>query len=326
MKGFFDCLKITFVIIGTMLGAGYLSGREVYQFFSGTDPLLSVAFVFILLFLGQFFILSSDFEKKSRLYKPIIAISYLGNIFIMSGMLSCINTIALTAFNSRSLSTAITIGVLIVSNLIQFSGAGGLKRVNLVLVPIILITLIFVVFIPNKITYVSSGKIAPISCLSYAGLNLFLGMPILMILGKNKAKTTSFFAAMLSSAVLAVLIFLIYASLSGSGVDALYSDIPLLNLINKHGVAVICYYFVLTFGVLTTLFSAHYSVFQILDNTFIGILYKILLSITAFLISRLSFLNIVAYIYPFIGIIGGILIIILVFEQAFFPKKPLKST
>ena len=326
MKGFFDCLKTSFVIIGTMIGAGFLSGREVYQFFYGTDILFSAISIFILMLFGKFFLLSANLQSTSRIFKPIIVLSYLCNLFIMAGMLSCISTIFALITTNKIVLTVLTILVLGFSNLIQFRGANGLKSVNAVLVPIIIVTIILVILLSGEPNYVKNGRILPIKTISYVGLNIFLSFPILISLGKNKTKTANFFVAFVSSAVLAILILLIFITLNGSDNKCLYADIPLAVIIGENCVILTIYYIVLVFGVLTTLLGAHYSVFNILDNSSIGLIYKIALSVTAFLISQLSFLSIVAYIYPIIGVIGGVLILILAVEQFFFPKKRPKNT
>lgn len=64
-------LKWMFLIIGTTIGAGYASGRELWQFF-GSESVLAI-FLFIFIFsLSCFIIMKISFEKKTIHFHPVL--------------------------------------------------------------------------------------------------------------------------------------------------------------------------------------------------------------------------------------------------------------
>src|SRR5699024_12840915 len=64
-------LKWMFLIIGTTIGAGYASGREIWEFFGHGSGLAILIFV-ILFSLSSMFIMQISFERKTTEYGPVL--------------------------------------------------------------------------------------------------------------------------------------------------------------------------------------------------------------------------------------------------------------
>ncbi|WP_078556383.1 hypothetical protein [Bacillus alkalicellulosilyticus] len=64
-------LKWMFLIIGTMIGAGYASGRELWQFF-GAESGLAILLFMILFIICTYVIMSISYKHRSTHYIPIL--------------------------------------------------------------------------------------------------------------------------------------------------------------------------------------------------------------------------------------------------------------
>ncbi|SDK22827.1 YkvI family membrane protein [Sediminibacillus albus] len=64
-------LKWMFLIVGTMIGAGYASGRELWQFF-GNESGLAILLFTILFSLSCFVILQISYDNQSTHYLPVL--------------------------------------------------------------------------------------------------------------------------------------------------------------------------------------------------------------------------------------------------------------
>lgn len=144
------------------MGAGFLSGKEIYEFLCGQDILLNSVFIFILFCLITFFLLKFDLEKNSFVYKYSKIFLFLGNFVIMCGMLSAVDSLFLLLFPwSENLPVFSLISV-IISNAVMFGGTRGVKNVNAFLVPIIIVVILFMVFLPSDKVIVSANTIRPL--------------------------------------------------------------------------------------------------------------------------------------------------------------------
>ncbi|MBU9710625.1 hypothetical protein [Evansella tamaricis] len=64
-------VKWMFLIIGTMIGAGYASGRELWEFF-GTESTFGIILFSVLFFICTYVIMNISFQKESEHYKPVL--------------------------------------------------------------------------------------------------------------------------------------------------------------------------------------------------------------------------------------------------------------
>ncbi len=326
MKSFFQSIKISFVIIGTVIGAGFLSGKEIVQFFYGSDMFLTSVAVFILFFIGLIFLLSASKYLNSKLYSITRYLILMGNLVILSGMLSAVETLFNQVINWNLNFPIYSIITLLFSNIVMFKGTKGLEKVNLFLVPLIILILILCIFQSTKSTIVTTGTIQPFSIFAYVGMNLFLAIPVLNGLGQRKSKSVLITSAAISSLILASLIFFVLSCLNGADNNTLFASLPIMNLLNSNKILKIFYSIILYFGIITTLLSAHYPLYNYFEDDNYGVIGRIFISIIAFLLSRVGFYNIVAFIYPVIGVIGALIIIIFAFQSISFLNTQRQST
>lgn len=301
------------------MGAGFLSGKEIYEFLCGQDILLNSVFIFILFCLITFFLLKFDLEKNSFVYKYSKIFLFLGNFVIMCGMLSAVDSLFLLLFPWSENLPVFSLITVIISNAVMFGGTRGLKNVNAFLVPIIIVVILFMVFLPSDKVIVSTNTIRPFKVASYSGLNLFLAVPVLVSIGKGEKTSVCLAASLISSLLLSLLIFCLFICISGCERSVTESDMPVLTLLSHNKVFYVIYIFVLYFGILTTLLSAHYPLFNYFSDGLWGNVGRVILTLSAVIVSKIGFYNIVAKVYPIIGGIGFVMILIFACE-IFFRK------
>ena len=325
MKTISKSLSISFVIIGTVLGAGFLSGKEIYEFIDGQDILLSSFFIFLLFSLITSFLLSTEL-KQTPIYKISYFIFFFGNLVITCGMLSAVDSLFTIIFPWSKGTMIFPIITIIFSNVVMFGGTKSLKNVNTFLVPLIILVIILFVFIPYDNVVIKNGKINPIKLSSYVGLNMFLAIPVISNLGKKESKRVIILASIISALVLSLLVFMIHTTIVGNSLKVLNSDLPILQILSNNKFLYICYILVLYFGIITTLLSAHYPLFYTFKDTFYGNFCRVILTVLCVVLSRIGFHNIISKVYPVLGIVGLCFIVIFAVYLLFSRKKRQQDT
>ena len=326
MKKLYDILCLASLAIGSIIGAGFVSGREIISFFMGQDIVISCIFIMIGFFIGLSFLFCVHKIKDNKLYFVLQPIILVANLIIMSGMLSAIDSLQETFFGLDKRYPLLSIISLIISNIILSKGINGIENVNFFLVPVIIIVLASVCLSKSVEMPVMTYRIKPISLFEYVGLNIFMSAILFIDAGEKYKKSTSLFSAFLVSLILTVLIFLISISLYGESDKIISSDIPLLNFAKSTYLLYLPYSVCLIFGIFTTLISSHYPLFCIVENKQFTIFNRVVLSLIALIISRLGFYNIVKDIYPIIGFVGAIVLIFISILTIFSREGRLSNT
>lgn len=166
-------------MIGAMLGAGFLSGKEFTNFFCGQDSLLAPLIIFFVLFLAFLFLLASDVENNCNSYLVFGCFFYLGNFIVASSMAAAADSLSYVIFKNIEGLPIFSVAALIFVNIILIGGVNGIKRLNLILVPFVVISAIVIVVLPNDKVAIKNGLVQPSALLTYCGLNLTLTIPLI---------------------------------------------------------------------------------------------------------------------------------------------------
>lgn len=326
MKALSCSLKIAFVIAGSIIGAGFLSGKEIYTFFSGTDILMSTLSLFLMFFLSVFFILRTNPKKNSRFYRYFRYIIFLADFLIMCGMVSGIDALFsdwLPIFQNFPLPSLLC---LIISSIVCMFGTDGLKSISSFTVPLIITVIIFIVFIPCDKAFTAGGTIKTFSIASYVGLNVILMLPLVSEIGEGRTTCVSFLTALFSSIIISLLVCMLSSVMACGGIEISDADLPIATLLSDMKSNVVIYCIVLFFGILTTLFNTNYALFSSIGDSSAGIPFKIIVTVLCFVVSRLGFNEIVSVIYPVLGSAGLVALLIFVGESVFFRLKRPQNT
>lgn len=317
MKKTLNCI---FTVTGTVIGAGFISGRELVRFF-GAEKFIPAAFVAAILFalfiysllrLGyEFGGFSGVISRMPKVLRRVFLVFIYSASFIMtSGMLA----------GADSLFPFVSPAVGIISVVLTFFvcrvGIRGVNVINLILVPLILSFIAIIVVKDSMFAY--GGDVQPLriySALSYVGMNIFLSFPVVCDMGKDM-KSNKAVSSAITACVLFVFMSLILFAVKSEG-GAVNENFPLVYAFGKYSF----FPFVCLFATFTSLCSSYYPLYNLSEKAKAKNAARVILLAAAFLLSRMGFFNIVEHIYPIIGCAGFSLSVACIFYYFFFEKR-----
>ena len=330
--------KIGFLFIGTVIGAGFASGKEILVFFGNSGKyfwlvcsLCSILFALIaMLFmiraktlnLYNLSDLSKQTFKKGHAVFDLFIIA--AQLIVLAAMLAGIDSlfIEILGFNSRF--PLFSLFSLILCCVVISFGISGVLEVNSVLVPVIIIFIVLIVIFKPKINadilasdVLKQSGILPsaLSCMLYVGMNMLLSVNVLISPCKTLSKRQIITGAVFGAICISALMFIIGANIFSSSTDILKVDMPLLFLTNgMPNLFKLISAIVVWCGIFTTMISSMFPIVEyakpFFKNKFLNIL---MVSGIGFGLSRAGFYIIVKYLFPVLGTIGSIFIVIFYF-------------
>lgn len=339
-----DILKVSFVIIGTMIGAGFASGQEIILFFNcyGAIGLLGIIVsciitgiivyrVFCILnqrsissyreFLN--IITSTSKSSNSKYYlilKNIVSLFLLISFYIMIA--------GFCAYFYQELNIPIWLSATLIAILCYITfhrNIQGVISINGFLIPFLIIFILYLGIknISFAITHYSQQVYIQmsngfnfswlISSILYSSYNSILLIPILIPLRtlidtKSKIMKTS----LTSSTILALLGISIFCLLL-RGESSLDVELPMVQIVKEFGnIYTWTYGIVIIVAIFTSVISSGYGFLS--DYTQSSKKYKklvIFLCASSILIAPIGFANLVNVWYPFFGTLGIFQIILI---------------
>lgn len=305
-----EVFKISMTFIGTIIGAGFASGKEISLYFGTLSPLTPVLAG---LFLGLFAFFFAELGRLSGddadilgllfkgVQKPVRKFIELANYITFVAMIAGAE---LVLFESFSVA-----GGGIFSALLAFSillkGNDGMKILNALLVPVIIIAVTGLSV--NAPTTPPPTKFSVLPPLAYASMNLLTGGYLVGGLTKRCSKSENVLIGMAVGLLSAALLFLLYRVVL-TAPDAPMPVGAFAKSLNLGFVSGVLIYL----AILTTMVSS-------LKVSSGGKAIKSLLAIgVGFLLSLAGFEALVDNFYPIIGYAG---IALTAFAAAFLFKK-----
>lgn len=316
-KSKFLFINYTMIMIGSVVGAGFATGKEVVTFFgiySNFAP-----HIIVVAGIGFFFATKAFFEAGKHSTNRAIefffnVLIFLAEFILLSTMISalfCITNIFLS-------NTILAIALIVISFIIGIFGIKGLLVVNVALVPLLLLAILSV----SIYFIITQGTIAPLIENSsiyqrisypflYFGMNLFTSFPICKELGRDMNKKDINKTSMLTALFITICIMLIYYVLAHSSFLIFNSEMPLAILSSTLSpILGLVYFFVIVISILMSLISSLFIL-----NTYHGFFkidkfnFSLIILILSYLLSNIGFGNIVTHLYPLIGIFGVLLFV-----------------
>lgn len=332
-------LKIIFLLIGTFVGAGFASGKEIFNFFTiyKLYGIFSIIIFSTLLFLLIFKCLNVKTKLKINNYSEFIYFLenkyklfnykfflFIINIFLASSFYIMI--IALCAlFNYQfNISKIITISITIFICFIIFykKNINFIYIINSILMPILISFIIFLCFFNTNLNTIDLNNFnntnffkAIFMGLLYFSYNSLLLIPIIFDLKINTNKITNFKIAFIFSFIILIITFLLNLLLL-SFFNCLYNiELPILHISNSSAsIFLYFYFFIILSAIFTTMVSSGYSFINNFNNK--HFLEKLILFlIFSFVFSKSSFSDLINFFYPLFGIIGFVQIFLILFNK-----------
>ncbi|MEG0291227.1 MAG: hypothetical protein RR495_00865 [Anaerovoracaceae bacterium] len=332
--GFFS---VAFMYVGTIMGAGFASGREIWQFFGvfGQRGLAGVAFVAILfvivgIMISMITIKINDNDMGKVIVpagndKLVRLVGYF-MAFILYIVLITMSAAGGALFNQQ-FGMEKSIGGIIIVVLVIATVIGGFERISHVfryIMPVLLIVVIgtciavIMVSSPKDVTGVtikpsplaSNWIFNPILYLSYNMLAIIPIVSTAAISAKNARSAIG--GAALGGICLGFLALVLAMAMLTDPLFSQSMDMPMLAYSTRLGkVANLVYTFVLMFAIYSSATGNFYGFTTILKDNKRKNLIIVIVALVAFVFGLVGFKNIVAYVFPISGFLGLAIIVLI---------------
>ncbi len=346
---FKQALLVGAVMFGSIVGAGFASGKEVWFYFAQFGwvcfPLIALAGVllfllgFVFLEFGKKFGIESVQQMNSKLFGKF---GFIGEIiFVFSNfiLLSAMLAGAESLFDivlSQDLYRFASVITAVIAVVISWLGFEKMVKVNLAVVPamVLIIAVAFVYCVAD-----SGGFIVPMAngterifsavffSILYVCSNLFFAGFIFARLGVQHSKGVNLGGSAIAAGFMILCLVGMVISIYLNPYSSM-SDMPLVYIAsNASYVFGIFTLVVVWIGITTTAVSLVYTIAIWLEKYISNFkLCSILVAIICLIISGLGFGAIVSYCYPVLGVIGVLFILRLLWVTLKNKEKPPKIT
>ena len=331
-----DVMKIVFVILGTMIGAGFASGQEMYLFFFsyGIEGMIGILISCSMVGLLIYKTLQILSENEISTYKEFLSIliknERIGKHFCVKDIINLVINIFILitffimvagfgAYFEQEFGVNSIIGSTILSILcfiIFMTSVKGVVKVNEFLVPILIVFLTIIGIVNLKeinflelSNYVirTNNSNYVLSAILYSSYNSILLIPVLLTLKKYiKSKRQIARASIISTFIMILLSIIVYLILVRVDVDITNLEMPAVYVVsNIYYLLRYVYGFIILGSIFTTAISLGTSFLQnTTKNKKSYAQVGIMMCITAVLISKIGFSNLVSLLYPIFGYLG----------------------
>ena len=342
-----NILRVVFVIIGTLIGAGFASGQEVYLFFYsyGIKGIIGIFISSILMGIIIYKTLILVKENDINNYKDFLnllikkegnnnyfniknIINIIINMFILITFFIMISGFGAYFEQEIGINSLIGSSVLAILCFIVFrTNQKGVVKVSEILVPILIvfITIISILnlkdFDINNIkNYFISNKSYNflLSSIVYCSYNSILLIPVLITLKNyinNKRKVISI--SVISTIIIVLLSISLFFILTKVDVDISKLEMPAVYVVSRMSkIFVIIYGFIILGSIFTTAVSLGNSFLQNVSKNKKSYTHiAVIMCITSIAISKIGFSNLINFLYPIFGYLGIIQIVRLTFKK-----------
>lgn len=317
MNYIFKCL---FIVIGTLIGAGFASGQEILAFFNryGVNGYYGVILASILFGLIIFYTLVVIDKKKINTYDDLIfnnkLLKFIIEIFLF--MCFCVMIAGCGAFFVQEFGLPFWLGSTICSLIcygIFSCRYKGLETINTLLVPFILLGIFMIGtgkyeagMITNTNYTMTQGYTSNwiLSSLLYVSYNSLILVPILVTFKNYKLSITKKIVVSIFSTIIFLTIgVLLYNILNIYYPDIISIELPNVELASLLGNwQAIFYGIVIIIAIITTAVSCGYAFLEMRKEYYN--LKAICICVISVLISKVGFSDMINILFPIFGYLG----------------------
>ena len=325
MKTLSGIFLTAFLCIGSIVGAGFISGRELIGFFGtkGFLPFTVFAGIFLFACLMLLFSLGREYDGSDGLNaalmknpRPFGAMVLIASFIFLSTMLAGLDAIG-ESFGLPGYIPVISSLSLICVTVCSRHGLKGIEKINFVLVPVVIViinVLIFTGVSPDFSGAAPDIKTGIAKAALYVFLNSFSNLPVLVGTARGKSMKVLAGAAAVTAAAISVQAAIILGAVSAGGANAENAQIPLLFVLGDTASAV--YAAAVSAAILSSLSSAYYPLYIVAKEKMqkTGV---VILCLASLVLSRVGLKGLIDYVYPLLGALGAVYII----KCAYFKLK-----
>ncbi|KGX89239.1 YkvI family membrane protein [Pontibacillus marinus] len=315
-------MKWMFLIVGTMIGAGYASGRELWQFF-GHDSGLAILLFTILFSICCYVILSISYEKQSQHYLPVLrtivgkhlTLLYDGMILLYLFTTTVI-MLAGSGATWQAFHFSYWVGILAIAIplvLVFVWDIKGILSMNSFILPLLIGGLLYVLILftvqQELSIFAHLGEQKNwTAAFPFTALNI---LPLIAVLGavgnQMKVKGEIWIASIGSGMILGTISFIYNNSLIQISEDILLYEIPLFAILKHYPYEMFLFISVLLWiAIFTTAASGMLGLITRFRKRFTGPMWLLAL-LTLMLMAPLTsfgFSTLIKYLYPLYGLLN----------------------
>lgn len=320
-------IQIAATFVGTIIGAGFATGKEIVQFFTqygawGTLGILISGILFI--FVGSKLMILAG-HVGARSYKDLNIYLFgktVGSLFNGLNFLVLLGTTAVMlsgagAVFHEQLGWPWQAGLLMTLGLCYLSllkGLNGVMTVNVIVVPIMILFTLFLALV--RLPHMTVASVFPsgplqiswlISALTYVSFNLMAAQAVLVPLGGDiRDPDIVRRGGVLGGAVFTVLLLASHFVLSGAP-SAAYFQIPIAEIVKSFGALIHVLFILVIFGEIFTTFMGNIYGLKRHLSQLIPVHEQLLmvgLFAFTFVISQIGYGPLLSHLYPFYGYLG----------------------
>ena len=333
MKSIIKVFQVAFVFIGTIVGAGLASGKEITNFFT----VYGYKSFFTIIMTGLFYIFLCNIISRISIKHSLNSYSEVINTVspnILGKLTGIITTFYLISSASIILagSGALlnqyfgipkiigSIFMAIIASLILMRETDGLVEINSIIVPSLII-----VTTTLMILYVAFAKGVFTSGILYCGYNILCCCGVIVPLSNEvKSKKIMTWGIILGSVLLTIICIFINSMLMVNQPQIFQYEIPLLYIADRFGKPIqIMLLIIILAEMFSTEVSDVYSISKTLTKSF-KVKYKhaiFSVLIVALPISLIGFSNLISTLYPMFGVLSLVFIVQCIYFYFFKLKK-----
>lgn len=323
-----NIFKVCFVIIGTIIGAGFASGKEIFSFFCiyGINGLwgilISNALIGFVIYLTFKTVLDNNIKTYSDFTKFLVGsnkilnytINNIMNIFLLISFIVMVSGFG--AYFNQEFGFPVIYGSIIIAILTFFTffkSIDGIVKINTLLIPILVFLVILLGFKENIFSFNVNTLPTVLNfswflrSILYASYNSILLIPIIINLQdliSNKKQLKYVITITLAIMIILSLVIFVILNLNIESIKSI--DIPIVFIANKFGI-IYKYLYGLTIliAIFTTAVSQGYSFLNnVSKNKKQYFVYSILICVLSITFSNVGFGNLLDVLYPLLGILG----------------------
>ena len=309
-------LKLAFTVAGTVIGAGFATGKELMLFFDSTPRALTclILCILIMCLVSLLYFRQAhkrlQFSTDSFVFQLIFllfsAVSY--TVMLACGGEALWESTGLARPIGTVLTCAVTLGIV-------YFGVSNVYRFNMIATPILLVCMagISVVGLLSPASLLEASSSQAVNLLIYSGYNLLSVLPVLGALAGTVDKKEGYHGILWGFCLVAVVGILLKLLLIRYHVLTNQSAIPVLSIISYLGSNLSLIYTVMLY--LSILTTAVNSLFAVARNK-----NPLPASLILLCCSFLGFTPLIETLYPLFGYIGiGVTVTLII--KAFFKES-----
>ncbi|MBO8155638.1 MAG: hypothetical protein H0Z32_04185 [Bacillaceae bacterium] len=314
--------KWMFLIIGAMIGAGYASGRELWQFFGHGSGLAILLFT-IIFSVSCYIILSISFQHQTTHYVPVLRIivgKHLTNLYDLLILFYLFTTTIIMIAGSGATLEAyhinywLGIAAIAIPMILAFIwDIDGILSINSVILPLLIVGLAYILILftfQQQLSLFShlGEQHNWMSAFPFAALNIIPLIAVLGAIGNHiKQKGEIWIASIGSGLILGVVSYIYNNSLIQISEEILVYEIPLFAILKHYPYKMVVFMSILLWiAIFTTALSCILGLITRIKEKIKAPLWVLALVITISMIpfTSFGFSTLINYLYPLYGILN----------------------